>query len=29
MIRKPSSVIVAGPPGSGKNYLVDNWLRNP
>lgn len=29
MIRKPSSVIVAGPSRSGKSYLVDNWLRNP
>ena len=29
MTRKPSSVIVAGPSGSGKSYLVDNWLRNP
>ena len=27
MIRQPSSVIVAGPSGSGKSELVEQWLR--
>ncbi|CAH3151162.1 unnamed protein product, partial [Porites evermanni] len=27
MIRHPSSVIVAGPSGSGKSELVEQWLR--
>ena len=26
MIRQPSSVIVAGPSGSGKSELVEQWL---
>ena len=28
MIRQPSSVIVAGPSGSGKSELVEQWLRH-
>ncbi|CAH3025973.1 unnamed protein product, partial [Porites evermanni] len=28
MIRHPSSVIVAGPSGSGKSELVEQWLRD-
>ena len=27
MIRQPSSVIIAGPSGSGKSELVEQWLR--
>ena len=27
MIRQPSSVIIAGPSGSGKSDLVEQWLR--
>ena len=27
MIRQPSSVTVAGPSGSGKSELVEQWLR--
>ena len=27
MIRQPSSVIVAGPSGSGKSELMEQWLR--
>ena len=27
MIRQPSSVIFAGPSGSGKSELVEQWLR--
>ena len=27
MIRQPSSVVVAGPSGSGKSELVEQWLR--
>ncbi|CAH3152882.1 unnamed protein product [Porites evermanni] len=28
MIRHPSSVIIAGPSGSGKSELVEQWLRS-
>ncbi|CAH3198131.1 unnamed protein product, partial [Porites evermanni] len=28
MIRHPSSVIIAGPSGSGKSELVEQWLRD-
>ena len=28
MIRQPSSVIIAGPSGSGKSELVEQWLRD-
>ena len=28
MIRQPSSVIVAGPSGSGKSELMEQWLRS-
>ena len=27
MIRQPSSVIIAGPSGSGKSELVEQWFR--
>ena len=27
MIRQPASVIIAGPSGSGKSELVEQWLR--
>ena len=27
MIRQPSGVIAAGPSGSGKSELVEQWLR--
>ena len=28
MIRHPSSVIIAGPSGSGNTDLVEQWLRD-